>query len=207
MFNSAREAMDYQYKLNSQLAEDNRNWQERMANSAHQREIADLKKAGLNPVLSITGGSGANTPTGSTASVSDGAGYFSALANLEATKINSATQRYMHDTPSANSPLGAVEYFLEQFGDLGNDTASATAAILQKVGQFFVDSKTNSDKYKEDRANGIMVEIATTEADMLYAELSGDKKKYRKAEKRLRQLRNRHPKVYREYLVEKESHK
>lgn len=39
-----------------------RDWQQYMSNTAHQRETNDLIAAGLNPILSATGGKGASTP-------------------------------------------------------------------------------------------------------------------------------------------------
>ncbi|CDC18646.1 putative minor capsid protein [Clostridium sp. CAG:306] len=44
-------------------------FQERMSSTAHQREVKDLRAAGLNPILSAMNGSGASTPSGGMGSI------------------------------------------------------------------------------------------------------------------------------------------
>lgn len=71
---SAERQMQYQtqsrqkaMEFNAAEAQKNRDWQEMMSNTQYQRAIADMKKAGLNPILAYSQG-GAGVPSGATAS-------------------------------------------------------------------------------------------------------------------------------------------
>jgi len=72
-------------KTNIKLARENRDWEEQMSNTAWQRGVNDMMKAGINPMLAISQGP-ASTPSNSAATVaSEGEGLGRAVTSAAST--------------------------------------------------------------------------------------------------------------------------
>lgn len=93
-------------KNSAKEAQKNRDFQERMSSTAHQREVDDLRAAGLNPILSAN--SGSSTPGGAT-SVQHDPVTPSVMASLQASTAKAQIAKLQQETLNAKVQQGVIQ--------------------------------------------------------------------------------------------------
>lgn len=133
--------MEAQQAFNSAEAEKQRKWEEAMSNTAYQRAVTDMIKAGINPIIAFQNG-GASTPAGSSASAGMQTAYKAqTFADQES---NSSGKSSSKGENWSSSVMASMTQLMDGLGDiisgLGSAIVGATSGLQASANQYLQDA-------------------------------------------------------------------
>lgn len=173
---SNRHAQRRAYEYASALQRQAQEWSEHMSNTAHQREKADLLAAGINPLFTATGGSGAT-----------------AYAGMSGTPVN------QNPSQGVQGDIGdALRLAMEQKAN--NALIEKTKAEKEKIEEEKKAIKDKNERENKGTKQGLITEIRNKIPNIKYkldtnAEVVNAKAKSIK-ENLKENIKNKYPNIY-----------
>lgn len=181
----------YQAQQQKSRAKDQMNFQREMSNTSYQRQMDDMRAAGLNPILAAKMG-GASTPSGALAGTPN-------VSQTMASTVQQATQMRMAHAQVATQQQTAKKMSLENEMlrlDLDDMKDKGLSPLAYKhtpsnVG-FSMLLKNMIDKYRDIKNNPLTInDLTSSVKQLLGGEYEGDMQNFDKYKEKAKSLTNK----------------
>ncbi len=136
--NSANEqATDAGNAFNAEQAQKQMDFQERMSNTAYQRGMADMRSAGLNPILAYKQG-GASSPSGAAGSA------LQPIPKINAAAVAASTAQAVQSTQNAYQAERLAKMQADDYQNWGNNHTAASIERVARRGKAALDTRTGN---------------------------------------------------------------
>lgn len=160
---------------NSAMAQRQMDFQERMSNTQYQRAMADMRVAGLNPILAYKQG-GAGTPSGASATMTNSASaamdaFSKTTASAVALKQNNAAINLMADQ-AYNQKMQAMESIARRNKTLAETQSAVHNAVAARMRNEILRAGLDSEKNKGNIKSSLPIlqylDILTNQAGQIF---------------------------------------